>query len=81
MIRKTSSKATGTRNLSLQNRAGIEKLSKSVSLFETAAKLQRDAEKQHREGNHERAQKSENIARAIQHLAAEKFLLSIHQVK
>ena len=81
MLTKTPSKSANTKIFSIRNRAGIEKLSKSVSLFETAAKLQRDSVKQHSEGNFERAIKSANNARAIQLIAAEKFLSSLNRAK
>ena len=66
-------KAVKIRALSFVNKNDSMQLSGNSSLFEIAARLAKDAEKQLNEGNIERANKSKMIAKEIQKLACEKL--------
>ncbi|MBL0049392.1 MAG: hypothetical protein IPP32_15000 [Bacteroidetes bacterium] len=66
-------KADKIRALSFVDKHETLVLSGNNSLFEIAARLNKDAEKQLNEGNFERAFKSKMIAKEIQKLASEKL--------
>ncbi len=70
-------KADKIRALSFVDKNDSMQLSGSSSLFEIAARLNKDAEKQLNEGNFERATKSKMIAKEIQKLATEKLQTSL----
>ncbi len=70
-------KAVKIRALSFVDKNDSMQLSGNSSLFEIAARLTKDAEKQFNEGNFERANKSQLIAKEIKKLASEKLQNSL----
>lgn len=70
-------KAVKIRALSFVDKNDSMQLSGNSSLFEIAARLTKDAEKQFNEGNFERANKSHLIAKEIKKLASEKLQNSL----
>ena len=81
MISRSAKKFENTKGFSIPGKTSGRNSRNANSLFEIAERLQHDAEMQHSQGNHERAEKSTLIAKEIQLIAEEKMLSTLRYTK